>query len=249
MKLPASVVLGILAAILALFVWLTVSERRFRAARLARFTRDAVQRGWRFETSYTRGERQRIHRWEGIGLSGAWTAEAVEIRLRHSRDPRVLRWWNAAAGAPAPSGPVVVLLDTDGAAMPDVSTIEGPLAAFAQATARTLLARAFERHFGGALPLGGRELQRVDGLGPLTDGFVVLSDQPAEGARRLTPALCASIRQACELAAWGEIGAKRPWVALCGDRIAIAGVAQRPADIAHVVAVGDAGSTLVRARG
>ncbi len=249
MKVPVPVMIGGFAVAVALVIWLIVAERRFRAARLERFTRDAVQRGWRFSTSYTRGERERIDRWEGVGLSGGWTAEAVEIRRRHSRDPRVLRWWNAAPGAPAPSGPVVVLLDTDGEAMPDASKIEGRLAEFAQATVRRLFAKAFERHFGSALFLEGRELQRVDGLGPLTDGFVVLSDQPAEAARRLTPAFCASIRQVCEVAAWADRGVKRPWVGLCGDRIAIAGVAQRSPEIPQVVAVVDAGSALARARG
>jgi hypothetical protein len=247
MKVPAQVMVGVLALVLALVVWLMVSERRFRAARLERFTRDAVQRGWRFSTNYTRGERQRIDRWEGVGLAGGWTAEAVEIRLRHNRDPRILRWWNAAPGAPAPAGPLVVLLDTDGERMPDVSKIEGRLAAFAQTAARKLFATAFERHFGGALSLDGRHLERVDGLGSLTDGFVVLSDHSAEAARRLTPALLAAITQACESPAWADIGVKRPWVALCGDRIALAGVAQRPADTAHVVAVVDAGSALARA--
>jgi hypothetical protein len=248
-KVPPLAVVGFLASMAALAIWLIVSERRFRAARVERFTRDAVQRGWRFSTSYTRGERERIDRWEGVGLSGGWTAESIEIRLRHSRDPRVLRWWNAAPGAPAPSGPVLALLDTAGEAMPDVSKMEGRLAEFAQAAAGKLFARAFERHFGAALPLDGRELHRVDDIGAVADGFVVFSDQPAEVARRLTAALFASSRQVCEIGAWAEIGVKRPWVAVCGDRIAVAGVSERQAEIAQVAALVDAGSSLARVRG
>jgi hypothetical protein len=248
MPVPVLAVLGAVAVVGALIAGLLLFEHKRLAARYADVTRDAVQRGWRFSTSYVRGERGRIDRWEGVGLSGGWTAESIAWHRRRDRDPRVLRWWNAAPGAPAPSGPIVVLLDTDGAAMPDVSTIQGRLGEFAQAAARTLFTRAFERHFGSALSLDGRELQRVEGLDTIADGFVVLSDRPIEAAPRLTPALFAAIRQACDVRAWTDVGVKRPWVGLCGDRIVLSGAAQRPPEIAQIVAVVEAGSALARGR-
>jgi hypothetical protein len=136
----------------------------------------------------------------------------------------------------------MVLLDTDVETVPDVSAIEGRLAQFA---ARRRFARAFRRHVGGALALGGRRLQRVDDVGTASDRFVVFSDQPAEASRRLTPERLAAIRQVWS--AWADIGVTQPWIGLCGDRIVIAGIAGRPTGIAQVAALVEAGAALAGA--
>jgi hypothetical protein len=49
--------------------------------------------------------------------------------------------------------------------------------------------------------------------------------------------------------ALADIGVKRPWIGLRGDRIAVACVPDRPADVAHVAALVEAGSALASARG
>jgi hypothetical protein len=240
MKALVPVLLGLLAAGLSLLVWR--EQFRSRADHLDQFTDDALQRGWRFTTTYPRRGRHRNDRWDGP--SGAWAAESVGPAVPYSWDPRILRWWNAGLGAPAPSGPVVVLLDANEKAQPDVSTIEGRLVRFA---ARRRFARAFKRRFGEALSLHRRHLQRVDVVDSHSDRFVVFSDQPTEAGQHLTPALLASIRQVWS--AWADIGVKGPCVALSGDRIAIACVPDRPADTAHVAALVEAGSALAATRG
>jgi len=241
-KLSEWLLVGYVSAFLTMLFVGLARQRRIREDRLDTFTDASVQRGWRFGTTHSGRGYHRDDLWDDP--SGAWTVESVGPVVPYSWDPRILRWWNAGRGAAAPSGPVVALFDTGGKTMPDVSKIEGGLARFA---ARRRFARAFKRHFGEALSLDGRDLQRVDGLGPLTDGFDVLSDQPAEAARRLTPALLASIRQVWS--AWADIGVKRPGVALCGDRIAIACVTQQQADIAHVAVLVEAGAALTQGRG
>lgn len=242
MKLSEWLLVGYVSVFLTmLFVGLT-RERRRRDDRRDTFTDDATQHGWRFATTYSGRNYYRADRWDGP--SGAWTAESVGPATPYSWDPRILRWWNAGRGAPAPVGPIVLLLDGDGKALPDVSRVEGRLARFA---ARRRFARAFKRRFGAALLLEGRDLPRVDGLDPLTGGFVVFSDQPAEAAKRLTPELLAAIRQIWS--AWADIGVEAPSVALSGDRIAIACVQQRPAEIAHVAVLVEAGFALAQARG
>jgi hypothetical protein len=215
---------------------------RLHADHLDRFTDDALLRDWRFTTSAWGRGYHRLDRWESP--SGGWTAESVGPVAPYSWDPRILRWWNAARGAPGVSGPVVVLLDAGVKVVPDLAAIEGRLARFA---ARRRVARAFKKHFGEALPLGRRDLHRVDVSGSPADRFVAFSDQPSEAAQRLTPALLASIRQVWS--AWADIGVTQPWVGLCGDRVAIACVQQRPADATHVAALVEIGSTLAAARG
>jgi hypothetical protein len=236
-----AVFFGFAAVFLALF-WLMMQEVRHRVAdHLDRFADDALQRGWRFSTTYTARGYYRTDWWESP--SGAWTAESLGPAGPRSWDPRMVRWWNAGRDAAAPSRPLLVLLDADGDVLADLATREGHLARFA---ARRRFARAFARRFGEVLRLDGRTLQRVDGLGPRADGFVVLSDQPAEAARRLTPALLATIRQVW--CAWADIGVERVWLGLCGDRIAIACVAARPAGVVQVAALVEAGTALAGAR-
>ena len=41
--------------------------------------------------------------------------------------------------------------------------------------------------------------------------------------------------------AWADIGVKRPWIGLCGDRIVIACAPSGQADVAHVAALVEAG--------
>jgi hypothetical protein len=233
--------LGLLGAGLAMLVWR--EQFRAHADRRDQFTDDALQRDWRFTTTHTGRGYYRIDRWESP--SGRWTAESDGQAVRYSwSPPRVLRWWNGAHGAPGPSGPVVVLLDAGVTILSDLAAIEGRLARFA---ARVRVARAFKKHFGQALPLGGRDMRRVDVDGAPSDRFVVFSDHPDEAARRLTPALLASMRQVWSV--WADIGVTQPWVGLCGDRIAIACVQQRPADVTLVAALVEIGSTFAAARG
>jgi len=137
-----------------------------------------------------------------------------------------------------------VLLAADVKVLPDLAAIEGSRA---RLSARFRVARAFKKHFGEALPLGRRRLRRIvvdDGAS--SDRFVVFSDQPDEAARRLTPALLSSIRQVWSV--WADIGVTQPWVGLCGDRLAIACVQQRPVDATHVAALLEIGFTLAAPR-
>ena len=48
---------------------------------------------------------------------------------------------------------------------------------------------------------------------------------------------------------WADVGVTTPWVGLCGDRIAIACVQQRPADATLVAALGEIGSALAAGPG
>lgn len=240
MKALLPVLLGLLGAAFSMLVWR--EESRLRADRLEQFTDEAFQRRWRFETSSHGRGYYRTDRWESP--SEGWTAESVGPTVQYSWNMRILRWWNARRGAPPPTGPVVLLLVPDPKVLPDLSAVEGRLARIA---APRRIAKAVHKHFGEALPVTGRELQRVEGLGPTADGVVVLSDQPAEAARTLTPARLAAIRQVWS--AWADFGVKRPWVGLCGDRVAIACVADRPADATHVAGLVEAGSALASARG
>ena len=173
MKLPDLVLAGFVVTFVALFIGLAERERRLRAARLETFTWVVVQRGWRFNSRYARGKSTASIGGKASTCPADGPPRSSSFRVGRSPPPPILRWWNAAPGAPPPSGPVVALLNTDGKAMPDVSTIEGRLARFA---ARRRFARAFKCHFGEALSLDGRDLQRVDGLGSPSDRFVAFSD-------------------------------------------------------------------------
>jgi hypothetical protein len=240
MKVLVLVVIGLLVAGTQLLFWR--EHFRARADHLDQSTDDALQRGWRFTITYSGRGHHRLDRWDSP--SGGWTAESDGPAVPYSWSPRILRWWNAAPDAPAPSGSVLVLLDAEATVLSDVSPIEGRLTRFA---ARRRVAKAFRSHFGKALSLGGRDLQRVGVAGSLSDGFVVLSDQPGEAARRLTPVLLASIRQVWSV--WSDIGVKDPWIGLCCERVAIACVQDRPVDGAHVAALGEVGFALASARG
>ena len=217
-------------------------QYRAHADHRDRSTDDALQRDWRFTITYAGRGHRRIDRWESP--LGRWTAESDGPAATYSwSPPRILRWWNGARGAPGPSAPVVVLLDADVKVLSDLAA-EGPLARFA---ARQRIARAFKKHFGEALPLGGRTLQRVDVAGAPFDRIVVISDQAEEAARRLTPPLVAAIRQVWSV--WADIGVTKPWIGLCGDRVVIACAQQRPADAIQVAALVEIGSALAAARG
>ena len=241
MKALVPILLGLLGAGLSMLVWR--EQFRVHADRREQFTDDALQRDWRFTTVHLGRGYYRRDRWEGP--LGRWTAESNGHAVLYSwSPPRILRWWNGAHGAPRPSGPVVVLLDANVKIVPDLAATGRRLATFA---ARLRVARAFKQHFGAALPLGRRDLHRVDVVGTPADPFVVFSDQPDEAARRLTPSLLSSMRQVWSV--WADVGVTQPWIGLCGDRIAIACVEQRPADVTHVAALVEIGSTLAAARG
>jgi hypothetical protein len=77
--------------------------------------------------------------------------------------------------------------------------------------------------------------------------MLVWREQFRAFADRLTPSLLSSMRQVWSV--WADIGVTQPWVGLCGDRIAIACVQQRPADATQVAALVEIGSTLAAARG
>jgi hypothetical protein len=242
MKPSDWLLVGYVSTLLTMLIVGLARQRRSREDRLDTFTADAAERDWRFTTNDSGRGHRRLDRWESS--SGGWTAESDGPVAPTSWNPRVLRWCNGARDAPGPSGPVVVLLDADVKVLADLAATEGRLATFA---ARRRVARAFKKHFGEALPLGGRNLQQVEVAGAPFDRIVVISDQADEAARRLTPVLVAAIRQVWSV--WADLGVSQPWVGLCGDRIVIACVQQRPADVTQVAALVEIGSALAAARG
>lgn len=242
MPVPVLAVLGAVVVVIALIVGLAVLERRRLAARDVELARDAAQRGWHFTSTTARGTR--TERWQGMGFAGPWTAEIVEHRGRKRPTLRISRWWNGAADAVPPTGAPILLLISlgDDIGRPLAAATDGGLLAQMMAGAvRMGLAFAVDHRFGPQGSVQGRELHRVDQARPIVDGFAVLSDQPAEATRRLTPGLVAAIRQAFPPGAWDDGPIPHPWISLAGDRVVIAAMsrlAPRASDVAALVQAG-----------
>ena len=256
MPVPALVVLGAIGLVAVLVAALLRMERRRQAARDADLAGDAARRGWRYEAWRVRGKR--TERWQGIAASGPWTADVVEQRRRQQKGPtlRYCRWWNGPPDAPPPAaGPVILLLGLgDEAAAPFTvspggGAIAGALAGAADGALRIALAMALDFRFGPSASLSAFPLRRVDPDRPIVDGYAVLADDPAAAAARLTPGFVAVVRQALPPDTWHDGPIRRPWVALAGDRVAVAGVARREPRAADVAALVQAGGLIAQHRG
>jgi hypothetical protein len=251
-----SQVAGVLIAVafVAVFASAFILERRRRAARDAALARDAVQRGWRYSTSA--GGRGRTQQWTGIGPGGVFTAEASHRSRRRRSDLHVVRWWNGAPDQAPPAAALTLLIQVGDEVPPTVLAGDGVLASLAQSAFRMGLGLAFATHFRTALSIEGRDLQRVEPERSVVPGFAVLSDQPLEAARRLTPAFVAAVVRAFppESRDDGPAGPfqgdrARAWIGLCGDRIAVASRTRKAADLADIVALVAAGAAIAAARG
>ena len=241
----------VVAGIVTLLVVVLVLDRRRRATRDAALAADAVQRGWRYATSSS--GRARTQQWTGTGPTGPFTAQAAHYRRRRQSDLHLVRWWNAAADAAPPAGPMILLVEVGDGTLPQLLPGDGVLAGLAQGVARMGLGYAFDQYFRGGLSIEGRNLQQVDPDRALVPGFAVLSDQPLDAARRLTPAFAAAVSRAFPSGP-GDGATRGPrlaraWICLCGDRVAVASPRRKAADLGDIVALADAGAALVRAVG
>jgi len=243
----------VVVAFVGIFVGAFLIARRRRAAQDAAHARDAVQRGWRYSATSS-SLHGRTRQWTGSGSAGVFTAEALHRPRRRQSDLHVVRWWNAAPDQPQPAGPMMLLIQVGDEVPPAVLSGDGVLAGLAQTVLRMGLGFAFDTHFRGALSIEGRNLQPVEPHRPPVPGFAVLSDQPLDAVRRLTPAFVAAVTRAFPPASRDDAPAglwkedqERAWIGLCGDRIAVASRKRKAAEIADIVALADAGTALARA--
>lgn len=248
MPVPVLPVGGAVAAIIAIVVALRVVERRRNAARDAALAADAFRRGWRY-SSTTSGFR-RIERWQGSGPSGRWTAEVEQGPGRKPPGVRLFRWWNADPDAGQPiAGPTILLVPlADRSALPAPRLDAGTFAQLAARAARMGIAFRRDHRTGGPANGRGRLIQRIDAERPLVAGFAVFSDQRDETIGRLPPALISTLEQRFAPTAWDSDRARHPWIALVGDRVAIACTAARAPAPADVAALVDAGAAVAGRR-
>ena len=242
MKLPDLVLAGYALTFVTLFFGLAERERRLRAARLDTFTWDAVQRGWRFNSSYARGTCS-------ASIGGMASTCPAHGPLRSSSPvaisppPPILRWWNAAPGAPRAIRSSGGAARYDGRPCLTCRQIEGRLARFA---ARRRVAR----------PSSATSARRF----PCDDE--TCSESTASALLRPLRRL---LRSACRGGAVPDAGAPRvdpsSLVRLARHRrqAPLCRPVRRPhrhrlcpratGDVAHVAALVEAGAALTRARG
>jgi hypothetical protein len=111
------------------------------------------------------------------------------------------------------------------------------------------LAYTMDHSTGGTANWRGRLIERIDDASrPMVAGFAVFSDQREATLERLTPGLVATIQQAFAPGQWAGDRGRDPWIALVGDRVAVACVAPLAPQAADIAALVDAGSAVARRR-
>jgi hypothetical protein len=248
MPVPVLPVVGAVAAMVAIVAMLRLLERRRRQARDIALAADASRRGWTYTS--TNIPRRRIERWQGSGLSGAWTAEIEQGPGRKPPGVRLFRWWNAAPDAGQPiTGPTILLVPlADRSALPPARLGGGTFEQFAERAAQRGIAYTMDHRTGGTANWRGRLIQMIDGERRIVAGFAVLSDQRDETLARLSAGLVSTLQQRFAPMAWDGERARHPWIALVGDRVAIACTARLAPQLADVLALVDAGSAVARWR-
>ena len=248
MQLPVLAIVGAIAAIVCVVVCLQVLEARRTATRRDAFSREAAQRGWRYACTTEGGTR--TDRFEGTSLAGSWTAEVIERRGRKRPGVRLMRWWNGRADAPPPAaGPFVLVLAVDAdQRLPEEEPADGALARFAARAVQMALGYGVGFRFGTVLPADRLVFQRVGLAGPAVEDFAFLSDQPDAARRRLSPAFLDALRRAFPQGGWDSRRARRPWLGLVGDRVAIACMSETVPDAADVARLVDAGAIVAGVR-
>jgi hypothetical protein len=235
----------VVAGTAALALSMAARQRRARAERESRLATEAGQRGWRHSVH---GEgRTRAQRWEATTDGLSWTAEEYVHRRGKAPARHIVRWSHARLPGATPT---VLLMGTqaDVPALPDAAGGDGLVASLARTALDFALDRALAAHFGPWSQVRAGTLQRAAGVEAQVPGFAVLATRADQAARLIEDGFGAAVREAFAAGRWPHESARRPWILIDRERLALAAVGriERAADLEPYVT---AGLRLARALG